>query len=136
MPTAASSNHLFDLELVLKVKGNAFYVGENQYRDYFAGEKKWSLHAEVNAVLCYLKKHNIYRLTDRKRDKNDKKSITIYVARLMLQDENVPLNQPCWLGLAKPCQDCENVLYNHGVTRIKYTDCVDGVNVLCELRLK
>ena len=38
------------------------------------------------------------------------------------------------LGNSKPCDRCQSYLYLHGVKKIKYTDIIDGINVLCEMK--
>ena len=57
---------------------------------------------------------------------------TIYVARLLrkVDDDGIIL------GKSMPCIDCQRFLSTYNVNKIKYTDNIDGVNVLCELRKK
>ena len=41
-----------------------------------------------------------------------------------------------YLANSKPCMHCQSYLAKFGFKRIKYTDIINGVNVLCELKLK
>lgn len=38
-------------------------------------------------------------------------------------------------GCSKPCEKCQTCAKYHGIKKIKYTDIINGVNVLCEMRL-
>ncbi len=58
---------------------------------------------------------------------------TMYVTRILNTKENLPFHQYCWLGMAKPCPTCMKVLYRFNIKKIKYTDIIDDVNVLCEM---
>jgi hypothetical protein len=64
------------------------------------------------------------------------KNATLYVVRLMKNNIDLPSNQNCWLGCAKPCRFCEPFLLKNNIQRVKYTDIQDGINVLCEMRIK
>jgi len=37
-------------------------------------------------------------------------------------------------GKSASCKRCEYFQYIHGVKKIKYTDVINGVNVLCEMK--
>jgi len=39
------------------------------------------------------------------------------------------------LGNSKPCSRCQHYLYTHNIKKIKYTNIINGVNVLCEMRI-
>ena len=39
------------------------------------------------------------------------------------------------LGNSKPCLRCQYYLYTHNIKKIKYTTIMNGVNVLCEMRI-
>lgn len=38
------------------------------------------------------------------------------------------------LGNSKPCIRCQIFLHKHNVKKIKYTDIINGINVLCEMK--
>lgn len=38
------------------------------------------------------------------------------------------------LGKSKPCQHCQSFIHLHNIKTIKYTDIIDGVSVLCEMK--
>lgn len=60
---------------------------------------------------------------------------TLYVVRLnRLKDTSSPFGYT--LGNSKPCPHCQQLLSQYNVSKIKYTDVVDGKNVLCELRIR
>ena len=118
---------------VFKKKGRVFYEGENQYRQRTGKYNYYSLHAEMNALFQNIK-------GKRKNKFNPKiklayRSRTIYVVRLLNSKEGLPKSQRYWLGNSKPCCHCQKYLKKFNITKIKYTDIIDGKNVLCELRL-
>ena len=63
------------------------------------------------------------------------KNATIYIARVVNDPENIPDNQTCWLGNCMPCDNCKANLAKFGINRIKYTDIIEGENVVCEMCL-
>lgn len=58
--------------------------------------------------------------------------MTIYVARLLQPS----VKSKFILGNSKPCEHCQKYLYMYNVHKIKYTDVIDGKEVLCEMRIK
>lgn len=38
------------------------------------------------------------------------------------------------LGISKPCNRCQSYMHRHNVKKIKYTDIINGINVLCEMK--
>lgn len=85
-----------------------------------------SLHAEMNALFHALKSNKKFDF----KQKSNMCFSTIYVTRLLNNDRS-----KYRLGNAKPCENCQKYLSMYGVKRVKYTDIIDGENVLCELRL-
>ncbi len=39
------------------------------------------------------------------------------------------------LGNSKPCKRCQSFLHKHNIKKIKFTDIVNGQNVLCEMKI-
>ncbi len=72
----------------------------------------------------------------RREKKQRKNNATVYVIRRLGHCKNLPENQNCWLANSKPCTHCQSYLAKFGFKRVKYTDIINGENVLCELRLK
>ncbi len=90
-----------------------------------------SLHAEVHALFCALKKNKEYKFkNDSKSPSKTKDLNTVYVVRLM-NNNATKYN----LGNSKPCENCQKYLALYKVKKIKYTDIIDGQNVLCEMKL-
>ena len=59
----------------------------------------------------------------------------MYVVRLMnITDGKCDLFDYL-LGNSKPCNRCQSYMYRHQVKKIKFTNIIDGVNVLCEMRI-
>lgn len=58
-------------------------------------------------------------------------SSKIYVVRLLSTDNGSKYK----FGISKPCLNCQLNLYKFNVKRIYYTDIIDGIDVLCELRM-
>lgn len=110
-------------ELVLKA-GNVLYAAENQHREHFARIHYTSIHAEMNALFKYLKiKHKTNRFM--RKNKIDCSDLTVYVVRL--KEKTV--------GNSKPCEHCQKWLKFYNVKRIFYTDVINDIEVLCEMRL-
>jgi len=86
-----------------------------------------SLHAEMNALFQCIKSQRKNRLRKNKVQHSTDK--TVYVVRLLGN------NSVYKFGCSKPCVNCQYYLALHNVTKIKYTDIVDGIVVLCEMRL-
>ena len=95
----------------------------------FESSIKDSLHAEINTLFKCLKKNKIY---DLKRH-SSVASGTMYVVRLLNNDTGKSDMFEYLLGISKPCLRCQLFMYRHGVNKIKYTDIIDNVNVLCEM---
>lgn len=93
-----------------------------------------SMHAEMHALFNLVKANNHNRFSPRNKSSVGKIKC-IYVARLMniASDEDSPF--PVLLGNSKPCDNCQSKLKMYGINRVKYTDIIDGVNVLCEIKL-
>ena len=118
--------------LVLLLNISIFY-GENQHRQSIGKTFSHSVHAEINTLFKFLKKNNIYNLD--KKSNISKKSV-IYVVRLMNTTTNKSDNFNYLLGNSKPCSRCQCYLYTHNIKKIKYTNIINGINVLCEMRIK
>lgn len=105
----------FKLCSVITRGGSIISVGFNKrntngFVDYYSelakGQRAFceSTHSEMDAVL-------------QARDKTDLRGCKIHVLRLKENDT---------LGLAKPCEICEHVLYNYGIKKAFYT--IDDTN--------
>ena len=112
---------------------SVFYAA-NQHDTRFGEISRLSLHAEMHVLKQYIAQ-NFKTSSFKTRNKIINKSV-IYVVRRLANKENLPENQNCWLGNSKPCIHCQSYLAKYGFKKIKYTDIIDGVNVMCELRLK
>jgi hypothetical protein len=111
------------LGAVLTCKGNN-YVGENQHREKYGKIFHRSLHAEMHALLKSVKMNRQNRIVNKK---NNVPKMTIYVVRICAI--------PKLYGNAKPCETCQKFLYFYNVQKIKYTDNINGVNVLCTMKM-
>jgi deoxycytidylate deaminase len=91
---------------------NENYAGCNLHRNVIDGKIIYrSLHAEMHVLI---------------RSKRDgKRAKTLYVARLA--DGR--------FGNCRPCVECQKWLPIYGVKIVKYTDYIDGKNVLCTWKL-
>lgn len=107
------------------MSGKIAYTGENQHRDHAGKCHHDSLHAEIHAILKFVKIK--YKTTNLKNNFDLSKTI-LYVARLPGGDKRN------YFGNCKPCIKCQPFLNRFNVRRIKYTDVINGVPVLCELR--
>ena len=108
---------------MLRCKKNN-YTGENQHREKYGNIFHRSFHAEMNALL---KKIKITEKTNKMNGQKNKNKMTIYVVRLGAIKGIY--------GNAKPCENCQKFLYINNVTKIKYTDIINGINVLCTMKI-
>ena len=93
-----------------------------------------SLHAEMNALFKSIKQKKHNRFVQKKQDIPSK---TIYVVRLLRgKPDNCNGNPLFMLGNSQPCDHCQKYLALYNITKIRYTDIINDVSVLCELRLK
>lgn len=88
----------------------------------------YSLHAEMNALFKCIKSTKVCKKFHVPLDLS---LSCIYVARL----NSMKINGEPVLGNSKPCKCCLPILTEYKVKKIKYTDVVNGVNVLCEMKL-
>ena len=111
------------------LKESVFY-GENLHRQKIGNTFSHSVHAEINTLYNCLKLHNIYNL-------NQHTSIngTIYIVRLMRKQKGKSKNFNYLLGMSKPCNRCQSFLFKHNIKKIKYTDIINNINVLCEMKI-
>lgn len=111
-------------------------AGENQHREQYGRTHYKSLHAEMNALFKTIKRDRVNKLHIGK-GRSDRPSMTIYIARLSKPNGVTPTDSRGYVyGCCKPCPNCEKHLYYYNVTKIKYTDFVDGKSVLCEMKIR
>jgi hypothetical protein len=110
-------------------------AGENQHREQYGRTHYKSLHAEMNALFKFIKLGRVNKLHIGK-GRSDRPSMTIYIVRLCKPTGFIPIDSRGYVyGCSKPCLNCEKHLYYYNVTRIKYTDIIDGKTVLCEMKI-
>lgn len=115
----------------LEYKGSHFLC-PNNHRTRVGREDCISLHAEVNVILQAIKK---YEKNASLKSKIKLSGSTVYVVRLLKNVDNNLAYRPYKFGISKPCPNCEKQLYKFNVSKIFYTDCINGEDVLCELRI-
>lgn len=112
-------------------------MAENQKRIKYGSIVHRSFHAEMNALF---KLGKSLRKTENSRSSRalardtTRSKTTMYVVRLTYTDEVSSIYSGQRYGISKPCPHCEKALYEHGISRIKYTDVVDGQVVVCEMK--
>ena len=84
----------------------------------------------MNTIFKCLKKEKVLNL----KTNSVKCSGIMYVVRLMNIEEGKSDIFKYLLGTSKPCLNCQTYMHRHSVKKIKYTDIIDGVNVLCEMK--
>jgi deoxycytidylate deaminase len=110
-------------------------AGENQHREQYGRIHYKSLHAEMNALFKTVKRERKNRLSLGK-GRLIRTSVTIYIVRICKPTGISPSDSRGYVyGCSKPCLNCEKHLYYYNVTRIKYTDIIDGKSVLCEMKM-
>lgn len=99
------------------------FNGTNQFRKCPWDNRYYSLHAEMSAIM---------------RARKTRKYISsgsIYVVRLLKDVNGLEKHLSYRLGCAKPCKTCSENLLKHNIKKIFYTDYINNVNVLCEMRI-
>lgn len=91
------------------------------------------MHAEIHALLKYLKVY--YKNASLKQRAIYKNSSTLYIVRVLRDKRNIPEKQNVTFGNCMPCTNCQKYLAKFGFKKIKYTDYINGENVLHELRI-
>jgi hypothetical protein len=110
-------------------------AGENQHREQYGRTRNKSLHAEMNALFKSIKRERKNKLCLGK-GRLERSSMTIYIVRISKPTGMNPIDSRGYVyGCSKPCLNCERHLYYYNVTRIKYTDIIDGKTVLCEMKI-
>ena len=115
----------------LEIKGQFFY-GPNLHRTRIGRIPCQSLHAEVNVILKAL------RSSEKNANLHTKQKLppcTVYVVRLLRDTKDNPMFRSYKFGMSKPCLNCQQHLKKYNVTRIFYTDIINGLEVLCEMRM-
>ena len=110
------------------------YMAHNEHREQYGRMHYKSLHSEMNSLFKLIKseKKNRIRLG---KGRLARSPATIYIVRLARPD-GMPTNSRGYMyTCSKPCHNCEKYLYHYNITCIKYTDVIDGKNVLCEMRI-
>ncbi len=83
-----------------------------------------SMHAEMNIVVQILKKLKIWKIKSIIASPLKKIKGTLYIAR----------TNGCRLSNCKPCSECNRYLENSGIATIKYTDFINGEEVLVTMK--
>lgn len=91
-----------------------------------------SLHAEINVIQKTIKNLGIHK--NQKKCSVNIQSGTLYVVRLLKNVNDIPSYRKYKFGISKPCINCQQLLYKYGVSKIFYTDIIEDLEVLCELR--
>lgn len=58
----------------------------------------------------------------------------MYISRSLKTDNAIHNLSDHHFGKSASCKRCEYFQYIHGVKKIKYTDVINGINVLCEMK--
>ena len=119
---------------VLEYSGRKI-IGENQHREQYGRTHYTSLHAEMNTLFKSIKIKRQNRLSIGK-GRLSRPPSTIYIVRISKPEGMDPIDKRGYTyGCSKPCENCQKHLYYYNVTRIKYTDIIDGKSVLCEMKI-
>lgn len=106
--------------------------GPNIERERAGRVKVTSLHAEVNVIIQGMRRYN--KTADLRSAFEFPSSSTVYVVRLMLDNDGIPDYRQFRYGISKPCKNCQPLLYKCNITTVFYTDVINDIEVLCKLR--
>ena len=85
------------------------------------------MHALIKSIKAIDKTGNF--LTQKKIRKGKE---VMYVARLT--DNSVNKGRITF-GNSMPCEHCQKWMYRHRIRMVKYTDFIDGKNVICTMKI-
>lgn len=105
------------------------FVGSNALRDRI-GQISWSsTHAEINVLMQYLRSQKIYKLTHVAMHRGKKKlaNATLIVVRNSTRTNSDGTRV---FNNSAPCSNCLKYLRMHGIGTIKYSDNINGENVI------
>lgn len=111
------------LAAAIAIRGHVKSWGTNQWRTHpfqqRFGKNEFSpfWHAETNAIHNYLRRYDV----------SDLQRATLYVVRVKRPSER---SREWVTGMAKPCRGCRSCIYNHGITRVVWSN--DHVGYSCE----
>lgn len=106
-------------------------TGYNSLDTRIGGTCRYSSHAEVRAILRCIKSIWGKEYDFRNLPKNfSLNGATLYVCRTMRTKDNLPCHG-MWFGSSRPCVNCEKVIKGLGIHKVKYTDIIDGKQVMC-----
>jgi deoxycytidylate deaminase len=114
------------------------FTSSNSSRQSVGKKPVKSVHAEIGALIEHHRDNNIYYLNhiiykDKTKKKKKLHNAILYVVRFSTRPTNDAVGHAC--GLAKPCTNCEKYLILHGVGTVKYSENVNGTNVLHTMKL-
>ncbi len=114
------------------------FISSNSSRQCVGKMPVKSIHAEIGALVSYIKSNHIYNLNhiiykDKTKKKKKLHNAVLYVVRFSTQKTDDFVGHVC--GLAKPCVNCEKYLSLHGIGTVKYTEYNNGINVLHTMKL-
>ena len=105
-------------------------------RNQISGTLYLSIHAEIDALVKFIKLvFKNTNLKDLERIQNKKRiptGATVYVVRKTYDNKG----SCSGFGKSMPCNRCQYYLELCGVKKIKYTDNINGTDVICEMKLR
>lgn len=107
-------------------------MAQNDHRQLAGKVYHISLHAEMNALIRSIKATDKTATFLNINKKNRRSKEVMYVARLT-DIEKTKGN--ITFGNSMPCDHCQTWMHKHKIKVIKYTDFIDGKNVICTLKI-
>ena len=106
------------------------FVGSNAIRGRI-GKVSWSsTHAEMNVLMQYLRSQNIYKLTHVAKSRRGKPRLSNATLIVIRNSTRTNSDGSRVLNNSAPCLNCLKYLRIHGIGTIKYSDNINGENVL------
>ena len=105
-------------------------MGSNAIRGRIGQISCSSTHAEMNVLMQYLRSQNIYKLSHVAKCNRGKPKLANTTMIVIRNSTRTNRDGTHIFNNSAPCPNCRKYLRMHGIGTIKYSDNINGENVL------
>lgn len=106
------------------------FVGSNAIRGRIGQISCSSTHAEMNVLMQYLRSQKIYKLSHVAKCNRGKPKLANTTMIVIRNSTRTNSDGTHIFNNSAPCSNCRKYLRMHGIGTIKYSDNINGENVL------
>ena len=106
------------------------FVGSNAIRGRIGQISCSSTHAEMNVLMQYLRSQKIYKLSHVAKCNRGKPKLANTTMIVIRNSTRTNRDGTHIFNNSAPCPNCRKYLRMHGIDTIKYSDNINGENVL------